>query len=254
MGVLALLLFQAWISQHRDNYNIFDVPCVSSLLLDKLVNNSISAVAIAPSKLNSDLKGHYASFKDRVSKKGAFTPYLKLFNIMKTPNGGTSMAQIHLLHWYCWKIRMLLVRAIYWYIKLISPDKLKEYLFPHAMDGVGLLLQSFSEWWDLMTEQCDSNSDGRLEMKDMEVWSMVLLVALYFNHYCRDVISIKSNVQRNTKNLWKNLTNLCQTKKMWSTCGGSYWNNKEKIRCRDNMLPSQVTEALDVEQSFNGSK
>lgn len=37
------------------------------------------------------------------------------------------------------------------------------------MDGTGLLLQSISEWWDLMVKQCDTNDDGRLELRDMEV-------------------------------------------------------------------------------------
>jgi hypothetical protein len=48
-------------------------------------------------------------------------------------------------------------------------DKIKEYLFPHLMEGTGLALQSISEWWDLMREQCDTNKNGVLELKDMEV-------------------------------------------------------------------------------------
>jgi hypothetical protein len=59
----------------------------------------------------------------------------------------------------------------FFFFELTSPlDKIKEYLFPHLMDGTGLVLQSISEWWDLMREHCDSNKNGKLELKDMEVW------------------------------------------------------------------------------------
>ena len=91
-----------------------------------------------------------------------------------------------LLPWFLWTIKQCKVRYYFLYFySLISPfispflflsnktnaplDKIKEYLFPHLMEGTGLVLQSISEWWDLMKERCDINKNGILELKDMEV-------------------------------------------------------------------------------------
>jgi len=135
-----------------------------------------TAVAISPAKISSGLKTSYPEFVDRVSKHDP--------TWWKKYGTDTSSA-------------LVLVD------NHVVQDKIKEYLFPYLMDGTGLLLQSISEWWDLMVEQCDTNKDGRLELQDMERCRFDTIPRpKKFDELVDNLTAFMSN-QENVENLWR---------------------------------------------------